>query len=99
DLVAVIALNSDEPRYDQLFLSNYAILRVVDSLKLLPGVGDAFVFGVQNYSMRLILDPVRMAQLNSTPTDIARVVHEQNRDFPAGTVGRDPAPKVTELTF
>jgi len=99
DLVAVITLNSDDPRYDQLYLSNYAILRVVDSLKLLPGVGDAFVFGSQNYSMRLILDPVRMAQLNITPTDIANVVNEQNRDFPAGTVGREPAPRGTELTF
>ncbi|TLY23772.1 MAG: hydrophobe/amphiphile efflux-1 family RND transporter, partial [Nitrospirae bacterium] len=99
DLVAVITLNSDDPRYDQLYLSNYAILRVVDSLKLLPGVGDAFVFGSQNYSMRLILDPVRMAQLNITPTDIANVVNEQNRDFPAGTVGREPAPQGTELTF
>ncbi|TLY21423.1 MAG: multidrug efflux RND transporter permease subunit [Nitrospirae bacterium] len=99
DLVAVVTLSSDDPRYDQLYLSNYAILRVVDSLKLLPGVGDAYVFGAQNYSMRLILDPVRMAQLNITPTDIASVVNEQNRDFPAGTVGREPAPKGTELTF
>jgi HAE1 family hydrophobic/amphiphilic exporter-1/multidrug efflux pump len=57
------------------------------------------VFGAQNYSMRLILDPIRMAQLNLTPTDIANVVREQNRDFPAGTIGREPAPKGTELTI
>jgi multidrug efflux pump len=99
DLVAVITFDADDPRYDTLFLSNYAILRVLDNLKRLPGVGDAFVFGAQNYSMRLILDPVRMAQLNVTPTDIAAVVNEQNRDFPAGTVGREPAPKGTQLTM
>ncbi len=57
------------------------------------------VFGAQSYSMRLILDPVRMAQLALTPTDIANVVNEQNRDFPAGRVGREPAPLGTELTL
>jgi HAE1 family hydrophobic/amphiphilic exporter-1/multidrug efflux pump len=99
DLVAVIALSAKDPRYDTVFLSNFAILRIVDNLKRLPGVGDAFVFGGQNYSMRLILDPIRMAQLNLTPTDIATVVREQNRDFPAGTIGREPARKGTELTI
>ncbi|MGH7259546.1 MAG: efflux RND transporter permease subunit, partial [Nitrospiraceae bacterium] len=99
DLVAVITLDSKDPRYDALFISNYAILRIVDNLKRLPGVGDAMVFGAQNYSMRIILDPVRMAQLSLTPTDIASVVNEQNRDFPAGIVGREPAPPGTELTI
>jgi len=99
DLLAVVALSSNDPRQDTVFLSNYAILRVIDNLKRLPGVGDAVVFGQQNYSMRLILDPVRMAQLSLTPTDIATVVREQNRDFPAGTVGREPAAKGTEMTI
>jgi len=99
DLVAVLTLNADDPRYDTLFLSNFAILRILDDVKRLPGVGDALVFGAQNYSMRLILDPVRMAQLNVTPSDIATVVNEQNRDFPAGIVGREPASKGTQLTM
>ncbi|MGH7409908.1 MAG: efflux RND transporter permease subunit, partial [Candidatus Methylomirabilis sp.] len=99
DLLAVVALSSSDPRHDTVFLSNYAILRVVDNIKRLKGMGDAYVFGQQNYSMRLILDPIRMAQLSLTPTDIANVVREQNRDFPAGTVGREPAPKGTELTI
>jgi multidrug efflux pump len=99
DLLAVLTLESTDPRHDTLFLANYAILQIVDNLKRLPGVGDASVFGAQSYSMRLVLDPVRMAQLNLTPTDIAIVVREQNRDFPAGTIGREPAPKGTELTI
>jgi len=99
DLLTVIALNSSDRRYDNLFLANYAILRIVDDVKRLPGVGDAYVFGQQDYSMRLILDPVRMAQLNLTPTDITNIVREQNRDFPAGQIGREPAPKGTELTI
>ncbi len=99
DLLTVMVLNSDDPQQDALFLSNFAILRILDNIKRLPGVGDALVFGQQNYSMRLVLDPVRMAQLGLTPTDIANVVREQNRDFPAGTVGREPMPISTELTL
>ena len=92
DLLAVVALSSSDPRQDTVFLSNFAILRIVDNIKRLPGVGDATIFGGQNYSMRLILDPIRMAQMDVTPTDIANVVREQNRDFPAGRIGREPAP-------
>ncbi|MEX2490435.1 MAG: multidrug efflux RND transporter permease subunit [Nitrospirales bacterium] len=99
DLLAVVALSSSDPRQDTVFLSNFAILRIVDNIKRLPGVGDAVIFGGQNYAMRLILDPIRMAQLNVTPTDIANVVREQNRDFPAGRIGREPAPAGTELTI
>ena len=99
DLLAVVALSSSDPRFDMLYLSNYAIINVLDNIKRLRGVGDALVFGGQNYSMRLILDPVRMAQLNLTPSDITNVVREQNRDFPAGLVGREPAPKGTQLTI
>ena len=99
DLLAVIALSSTDPTHDTIFLSNYALLRVLDNVKRLPGVGDAIIFGGQNYSMRIILDPVRMAQLNITPTEIAAVVRSQNRDFPAGRIGREPTPSGTELTI
>ncbi|MDO8334695.1 MAG: multidrug efflux RND transporter permease subunit [Nitrosomonas sp.] len=99
DLLAVVALSSTDPKHDTVFLSNYALLRILDSIKRLPGVGDAIIFGGQNYSMRLILDPVRMAQLNLTPTEIAAVVREQNRDFPAGRIGREPTPNGTEMTI
>ncbi|WNM57999.1 multidrug efflux RND transporter permease subunit [Candidatus Nitrospira allomarina] len=99
DMLAVVALSSSDPRQDTVFLSNFAILRIVDNIKRLPGVGDALIFGGQNYSMRLILDPIRMAQMDVTPTDIANVVREQNRDFPAGRIGREPAPSGTEMTI
>lgn len=99
DLLAVIALSSTDPKHDNVYLSNYALLRIIDNIKRLPGVGDAIIFGGQNYSMRLILDPVRMAQLDLTPTEIAAVVRDQNRDFPAGRIGREPTSKGTELTI
>lgn len=99
DLLLVVALSSTDPAHDTIFLSNYALLRVLDNIKRLPGVGDASIFGGQNYSMRLILDPVRMAQLNLTPSDIVAAVREQNRDFPAGRIGREPMINETELTI
>ena len=99
DLLTVMVFQSSDPEQDAFTLANFAILRVIDNIKRLPGVGDALVFGQQNYSMRLILNPVRMAQLNLIPTDIVSVVREQNRDFPAGTVGREPMPNGTELTL
>ena len=99
DLLTVMVLESTDPQQDAFTLANFAILRVIDNIKRLPGVGDALVFGQQNYSMRLILNPVRMAQLNLTPTDIVTVVREQNRDFPAGMVGREPMPNGNELTL
>ncbi len=99
DLLVVVALSSTDPTQDSVFISNYALLRVLDPLKRIRGVGQAVVFGQQNYSMRLILNPERMAQLGLTPTDIVSVVREQNRDFPAGQVGREPAPMGTELTI
>ena len=98
NLVAVLALQSADPRHDSVFLANYANRFVVDQIKGLPGVGEAAVFGQQDYSMRLILNPSKMAQLGLTPSDISNVIQEQNRDFPAGTVGREPAPPGTQLT-
>ena len=72
---------------------------MVDDLKRVKGVGDALVFGQQNYSMRIILNPLLMAKLDLTPSDITAIIREQNRDYPAGTIGREPAPKGTELTI
>ncbi|MDP1769972.1 MAG: multidrug efflux RND transporter permease subunit [Nitrospirota bacterium] len=99
DLVAVIVLKSTDPRHDAIFLSNYATLRLVDDLKRVNGIGDAVVFGQQNYSMRIILNPLHMAKLGLMPNDIAAIIREQNRDYPSGTIGREPAPKGTELTI
>jgi HAE1 family hydrophobic/amphiphilic exporter-1/multidrug efflux pump len=99
DLLGVVVLQSADPKYDAFFLANYATVRVVDDIKRLPGVGDAYIFGQQNYSMRVVLDSVRMAQLSLTPSDIVNVVREQNRDFPAGLVGREPTPQANELTI
>ena len=99
DLLGVLILQSADPKYDAFFLANYATVRLVDDIRRIPGVGDAYIFGQQNYSMRVVLDSVRMAQLSLTPSDIVNVVREQNRDFPAGLIGREPTPLQNELTI
>ena len=94
DLLTVVALSSSDPRFDTLYLSNYAIVNVLDNIKRLRGVGDALVFGSQNYSMRLILDPVRMAQLNLVPCGPGPgSVACRTGIFPPARSGGSPRPK------
>jgi HAE1 family hydrophobic/amphiphilic exporter-1/multidrug efflux pump len=92
DFLQVIALTSPERRYDQLFLSNYALLNLFDALGRVPGVGNVRIFGQRDYSIRIWLDPQRMARLGITAADVASVVREQNVVAPAGGVGLPPAP-------
>jgi multidrug efflux pump len=99
DILLVAAVTSDDPRYDATYLANYAKLYVVDELKRLNGVGDATVFGGLDFAMTIRLDPDRMAQLGITVGDVRDAVQEQNATNPAGTLGREPAPKGTELTL
>ena len=99
NILMVTSLVSDDPRYDALYLSNYAKLYIEDELKRLPGVGSAQVFGGSDFSMLLGLDPEKMARLGMTVDDVARAVREQNTTNPAGRLGREPAPKGTQLTL
>jgi HAE1 family hydrophobic/amphiphilic exporter-1/multidrug efflux pump len=99
DSLCLIALESKDPRYDRTFLSNYANINITDTLRRIPGVGDASVFGSSDYTMRLILNPQRMAQLGVTPSDVVQAVREQNATFPAGRVGGEPSPPGTETSM
>jgi multidrug efflux pump len=99
NILLVVALVSDDPRYDAAYLTNYGKLYVEDELKRIPGVGSAFVFGGLDFSMLLSLDPDKMAQLGITVQDVAAAVREQNATNPAGRLGREPAPPGTELTL
>ena len=87
DLTMVVRLVSPDNRYDTLYLANYAILRVKDELARLPGVGDARVFGAGNYSMRVWLDPEKVASRGLTASDVVRALREQNIDVAAGQLG------------
>ena len=93
------ALQSDDPRYDAAFLTNYGNLYIEDELKRLPGVGDATFFSTLDFSMLLSLDPARMAQLGITVDDVSAAVQAENAAKPAGRLGREPAPAGTQLTL
>lgn len=99
DILLVVMLTSKDKKYDTLYLSNYATLNVLDELKRIPGVGDANIFGAQDYSMRIWLRPDRMAQLGVTTTDIANAIQAQNAQYAAGKIGQDPAPDSQQLVY
>jgi len=85
------AVVSDNDRYSTLFMSNYIDVYVKDALKRIPGVADVIVFGERKYSMRLWLDPVRMAGRALTAPDVVNALSEQNVEVAAGQVGQQPS--------
>jgi multidrug efflux pump len=95
DLMMVVHLVSPDERYDMLYLSNFAYLQVRDELARIPGVGSAQVFGAGEYSMRVWLDPDRLAARQLTATDVVRAIREQNLQVAAGVLGAPPAPNDT----
>ncbi|HPO14455.1 MAG TPA: multidrug efflux RND transporter permease subunit [Candidatus Hydrogenedentes bacterium] len=91
DMLMVLSLYSPNKTYDSLFISNYATLNLVDSLTRVQGVGDTFIVGQQDYSMRLWLRPDKLAKMGLTASDIAAAIRDQNVQAPAGQVGQPPA--------
>jgi len=85
------AVVADNNKYSTLFMSNYLDVYVKDSLKRIPGVADVIIFGERKYSMRLWLDPVRMAGRGLTAPDVVNALSEQNVEVAAGQVGQQPA--------
>ena len=85
------AVISDNNKYSTLFMSNYLDVYVRDSLKRIPGVADVIIFGERKFSMRLWLDPVRMAGRGLTAPDVVNALSEQNVEVAAGQVGQQPA--------
>jgi hydrophobic/amphiphilic exporter-1 (mainly G- bacteria), HAE1 family len=85
------AITADNDRYSTLFMSNYIDVYVRDAIKRIPGVADVIVFGEGKYSMRLWLDPVRMAGRGLTAPDVVNALSEQNVEVAAGQVGQQPS--------
>jgi len=97
DLTMVVHLTSPDERYDMLYLSNYAALNVKDELARLDGIGDVQLFGMGDYSLRVWLDPNKVASRNLTATDVVSAIREQNRQVAAGSLGAPPAPGATDF--
>ena len=99
NLTMVVHLTSPDGRYDGLYLSNFANLRVRDELARLGGVGQAIAFGAGSYSMRVWLDPDKAATRELTAGDILTAIREQNIEISAGTIGGPPQTGANALQF
>ena len=105
DILLVINLYSDDdpetgrPDYDQLYMSNYATIHLRDAVAGVEGVGDAFIFGQQDYSMRVWLDPDKLQSRNLTAGDVIRVLREQNVQVAAGQIGQPPVPTGQDFQY
>ncbi|TGQ51124.1 efflux RND transporter permease subunit [Mesorhizobium sp. M1C.F.Ca.ET.193.01.1.1] len=95
NFVLIVDLTSPDGSVDPVALSNLAYLQVVDPLKRLPGVGDVQIFGERRYSMRVWLDPDKLANLGITAVDVQNAIAEQNVQVAAGKIGQSPAPAGT----
>jgi len=99
DILQVVTLFSPDNSRDPIFISNYALINVIDELKRLPGVGDVSQFGSKDYSMRIWLRPDKLAQYNMTPTDVVNAIREQNSQFAAGSFGQQPMKEKQDFTY
>ena len=91
NLTMVVNLTSPDGRYDALYLRNYAVLNVRDVLARLPGMGQVQVFGGGDYSMRVWLDPQKLAARSMTAGDVVEAIREQNVQVAAGQIGAPPS--------
>ena len=95
--IGAYALFTDDDRYSELFMSNYSDVYMKDRLKRINGVADVIIFGERRFSMRLWLDPDKLAARSMSPSDVLTALREQNVQVAAGSVGLPPAP--TGLTY
>jgi multidrug efflux pump len=99
NILLVVNMVSPEGTYDQLYLSNYATIKIRDELAQIKGVGDVTYLGQLDYSMRAWLDPKSMADRNLTASDVAAALREQNVQVAAGALGRPPVPQGQDFQY
>jgi multidrug efflux pump len=97
DILGIISFYSPDGRYDDVYLSNYATIHVLDELLRIDGVSQINYQGVGNYSIRAWLDPQKLAALNMTVLDVANAIRNQNLDAPAGMLGQQPSTRTQPL--
>jgi len=92
NIILFVVLTSPDDRFDSLYLSNYATVRIRDELSRITGVGDVRVLGAGDYSMRVWLDPEQLKARNLTTQDVLSAIQEQNVQVAAGQIGAPPTP-------
>lgn len=99
DMLQVIILNSPKQSRDVSFLSNYALINIVDDLKRVKGVGDVTIFGAKDYSMRVWIDPSKLKKYSLTVNDLVTSIREQNEQYAAGKLAADPISSKEMFTY
>jgi HAE1 family hydrophobic/amphiphilic exporter-1 len=99
NILMVVTLTSEDGRYDQDFLGNYALINIKDILARIKGIGRVNVIGASDYSMRIWIEPDRLAHLGITVPEIVNAIREQSVVVPGGKFGAEPAPPGTEFTY
>ena len=99
NILMLVALTSEDGRYDQDFLGNYALINIKDQLARVRGIGKVDVMGASDYSMRIWIKPDRISHLGLTVPEIINAINEQNIIVPGGKFGAEPAPAGTEFTY
>src|SRR6185503_9654124 len=94
-----IGLTSKDNRYDSLFLTNYAQINLVNQVGSIAGVGESRLGSAQVYSMRVWVNPDKLAKYGLTATDVSAAIQAQNRQNPAGSVGVPPSPNGTDFQY
>ncbi|MFY9089028.1 efflux RND transporter permease subunit [Arcobacter aquimarinus] len=92
-------LQSPNKTYDSIYLSNYALLNMVETLKRVEGVGDAVIFGAKDYSIRIWIDPLKLSKYSLATTDVITAIKEQNNQYAAGKVAAEPIANKQMYTY
>lgn len=92
-ILQVLGFYAENGEYDSLFISNYVDLNIIDTIRRVPGVGDAFIFGQKETSMRIWLDPNALAARGLTTLDVISAIRAQNIVIGAGSIGQEPVPE------
>lgn len=98
-ILLLVSMQSPDNRYDNIFISNYAQINVVDEILRLPGVSNAVIINARQYAMRIWVRPDRLAELQLTAEDVVNAIKEQNQDFTAGMLGMPPMTTQVSLTI
>lgn len=98
-ILQIVSLQSPNGHYDDIFMSNYATINVVNELQLLPGISQISIINARNYAMRVWLRPDLMAQLGISTEEIVNAIRIQNAQYPVGMLGQPPTNGPVELTI
>jgi len=99
NILMLISLTAEDPRFDQQFLGNYSLINIKDRLARIKGIGRVNVIGASDYSMRIWIKPDRLAHLGISVPEIIDAIRAQSVVVPGGKFGAEPAPPGTEFTY